>query len=150
LTGQRTQYARHLLEFASAMMGCRGRVALDGLSMANSDDLGSRIAAILDRHRPVAQPLSRRRVAVIAGATCLVLPILAALQARPWIAAAASARPEAQQSPAPAGPPAGRGDDASQAKVVQGRVLDPDGRPFAGAMLFVPYETDLGDAFLSK
>ena len=50
-TGQRTQYARHLLEFARSIAVDRARLVATGLSMADGGDLRTRIGAILDRHR---------------------------------------------------------------------------------------------------
>ena len=58
-TGQRRQYARHLLEFARSMAGHRALLGTGGLSMADGGDLRSRIGAILDQHRPAARPLGR-------------------------------------------------------------------------------------------
>ena len=43
-----------------------------------------------------------------------------------------------------------QGEGKSESRVLHGRVLGPDGRPFAGAMLSVPFENSRGDAFLSK
>src|SRR5262249_33564328 len=63
LTGQRTQYARHLLEFAASMVDRRSRVSLVELSLADGGDLRTRITAILDRRRPLAPLLNRRGVA---------------------------------------------------------------------------------------
>ncbi len=51
-TGRRTQYARHLLDFARTLAGDRARLAAVALSMADGGDLRSRIGAILDRDRP--------------------------------------------------------------------------------------------------
>ena len=60
-------------------------------------------------------------------------------------------RPAAQSS-APATRPTSPDKEADLKEVltVQGRVLDPDGRPFAGAMLSVPFENSRGNAFLDK
>jgi hypothetical protein len=145
-TGQRTQYARHLLEFARSMAADRGRVVLGGLSMADGGDLRSRIGAILDRHRPVGRPLGRRQVAAFAVAAALVVPSLAATQIQRRVVAAL---PEQAEAGGPQAPEK-RENGASESVVLHGRVLDPDGRPFAGALLSVPFENSRGDAFLSK
>ncbi len=92
-TGQRAQYARHLLEFARSMAGDRARLAPGGLSMADGGDLRTRIGAILDRHRPVARPLGRRQFAAIAVAAALIVPPLAAIQIGRRVVAAPPAVP---------------------------------------------------------
>ncbi len=145
-TGHRTQYARHLLEFARSMAGDRARPAPGGLSMADGGDLRTRIGAILDRHRPLTRPLGRQHFAVMAVAAALIVPPLAAIQIGRRVDAAPPKLGVSEQPQAPDK----RDDGESGSQVLHGRVLGPDGRPFAGAMLFVPFENSRGDAFLSK
>ncbi len=54
-TGERTQYARHLLEVAGSLREKRGRIAWSGVAMARKADVETRIDAILDSTRPLAR-----------------------------------------------------------------------------------------------
>src|SRR5262249_9745674 len=118
--------------FAAAMVDRRDRVALGVLSMADGGDLGSRMEAILDRNRAGSAPLTRRGRLWLAAAAIVIVPILAAprIEPRPLgeARAAANSRPEATAND-------------GKSVTVSGVVLDPDGRPMAGAGLFVPYHT---------
>jgi beta-lactamase regulating signal transducer with metallopeptidase domain len=132
-TGRRTQYARHLLEFAKTIAGDRDRLAATALSMADGGDLRSRIGAILDRDRPAARPLGWQHVAGIVIVAALIVPPIAAMQLQRRAAAAALSQSAAQDS-----------------RELHGIVLGPDGRPFTGARLYVPYENSRGYKFLEK
>jgi beta-lactamase regulating signal transducer with metallopeptidase domain len=145
-TGQRTQYARHLLEFARSIAKHRGHALLGGLSMADGGDLHFRIEAILDRRRPLARSLRRRQLGALAVAAAVVVPSIAAIQVRGRVDAAPPAQAEIPRSQASEK----REQGAFESRVLHGHVLDPDGHPFAGALLFVPFENSQGDAFLSK
>lgn len=65
-TGQRTAYARHLLEVASSLKENKQRVAWSGVAMARRPHVVSRIDAILDDSRPLASRLG------LAGALLLL------------------------------------------------------------------------------
>ena len=133
LTGEPIRYARHLLEFAAAMVDRRDRVVLGGLSMADGGDLGTRMEAILDRNRAGSAPLSRQGRLLLITAALLVVLAVAAIRVGPR--ALAEAVTAATEGPS---------------VTVHGEVLDPDGRPMAGARLFVPYHTKAGYRALEK
>ncbi len=72
-TGDRTGYARHLLDVAGRMSGVTTRVAPLGVSMARTAQVESRIDAILDAKRPLARQLGKRKAAILAA---VVLPFV--------------------------------------------------------------------------
>ena len=92
---------------------------------------------------PAARPLGWRQVAGIMIVTALIVPPLAAmqLQRRPAAAAVVTLAPT---------PPALPQSAAQDSRELHGIVLGPDGRPFAGARLYVPYEDSRGHKFLEK
>lgn len=137
-TGQRAEYARHLLDFARSLAGEGARLAgTPALSMADGGDLRSRIGAILDRDRRASRPLGRREVIGIALAGALLVLPLATVQLQRRARAASI-------EAAVAGPADDMKANASDSRELHGIVLGPDGRPFAGAQLFVPYENRSG------
>ena len=75
--GDRTQYARHLLEVASSLTaaGSRYRPPLQGVAMARKPNVETRIDAILDAGRPLARRLSvlGAIVLLVSGATAVLL-----------------------------------------------------------------------------
>jgi protocatechuate 3,4-dioxygenase beta subunit len=141
MTGQPIRYARHLLEFAAAMVDRRGRVALGVLSMADGGDLGMRMEAILDRSRAGSAPLTRRGRLLLTAAAVVIVPTVAALRVGPRVHGEAVPAARAR-SQAPA--------TDSKSATVTGRVLDPEGRPMAGARLSVPYHTKAGYTQLDR
>jgi beta-lactamase regulating signal transducer with metallopeptidase domain/biopolymer transport protein ExbD len=89
-TGERTQYARYLLEVAASVAsGSRFRTPLTGVAMARRANVETRIDAILDSKRPLARRISR--VAMIG---LVVIGIPAAL-----LAAALQTATDDKQSP---------------------------------------------------
>ncbi len=143
-TGQRAQYARHLLDFARGLAGERARLAgVPALSMADGGDLRSRIGAILDRDRRASRPLGRRQVIGIALAGALVVLPLATVELQRRVRAASVETPVADQDERNAV-------NTADTRVLHGIVLGPDGRPFVGARLFVPYENSRGHAYLDR
>jgi beta-lactamase regulating signal transducer with metallopeptidase domain len=135
LTGQPIRYARHLLEFAAAMVDRRDRVALGVLSMADGGDLGTRMEAILNRKRAGSAPLTRRGRLLLTAMAVLIVPALAALRVGPRVLGEAMPAGELR-SEAPAA--------EEKSVTVKGIVLDPDDRPIAGAKLVVPYHSKAG------
>ncbi len=75
--GDRTQYARHLLEVAStlAAAGSRYRPPLSGVAMARKPNVETRIDAILDATRPLARRIGRLGAItlLVVGATAILL-----------------------------------------------------------------------------
>ncbi len=133
LTGRSDNLSRCLLEFAATMVDRRGRVALGTLSMANTGDLGKRIEAVLDRKRAIAHPLTLQAVLLLTTLAVVVVPTVAALRVGPRALGGV-----VQQTKTQAQPAAGDG----QMMNVRGIVLDPDGRPVAGAKLYVTEEPE--------
>ncbi len=88
-TGERSQYARHLLELASKLAGHRDRlVRATAIPMARSANVEARITAILDLKRPLARRIGRFGIAVLAAIVA------------PTILLAAALRPAVEQAPA--------------------------------------------------
>ncbi|MCA9037625.1 MAG: hypothetical protein KDA91_20970 [Planctomycetaceae bacterium] len=125
-TGDRTGYARYLLEVASQLSG-GGRRVQPGLSMARESNVESRIATILDFQRPLSQRLPWKTTAGIA------------LIAAPVIASAAALEPVNPQNIAVADEPPENSTAASLEEMVRvrGQVLDESGRPLSTARVTV-------------
>ncbi|MCA9054275.1 MAG: hypothetical protein KDA75_10590, partial [Planctomycetaceae bacterium] len=81
-TGDRTSYARHLLEVASVVSQQRGRVVHTGVSMARRSNVETRIHSILDFTRPLSQQLTRATTLVLLAVIVPVIALAAALQPR--------------------------------------------------------------------
>jgi hypothetical protein len=81
-TGDRTGYARHLLEIASVLCGQPRRAQYVGLAMARRSQVERRIFTILDSSRPLSERLTR-------SAALLAIAI-----AVPLVAVAAALKPE--------------------------------------------------------
>ena len=128
-TGERAQYARHLLEVATTLQGQKGRVAWAGIAMARKPNVETRINAILDAKRPLA-----RRLGVV-GAVLLIATTI------PAILLAAALRPADEVSvTSQADSEGGAKDDIVEdakesTKTFRGTVLDPDGKPVANAAI---------------
>jgi WD40 repeat protein len=80
-TGDRTAYARHILEFATLLSTGTHHVVYSGLSMARESKVESRINAILN----LSRPLSRR----LTWTTAIVIPVVIL----PLVGVAAALRP---------------------------------------------------------
>jgi beta-lactamase regulating signal transducer with metallopeptidase domain/protocatechuate 3,4-dioxygenase beta subunit len=101
--GNRTQYARHLLEVAADVSRQRGRLAPSGVSMARRFNVETRIHAILDFRRPLSRRLSW-------ASTCAILALMV-----PLIALTAALKPSSgQQAAGNAGSANKAGDDAAK------------------------------------
>lgn len=125
-TGDRTGYARHLLEVATTLTHGCGRRVQPGLSMARESNVESRIATILDFKRPLSGRLTRGAATVIALVMFVVIASFAAIH--PVLAI-----PESPElSPARE---ADKKDKEGVAKTtrVYGQVADSDGEPIADA-----------------
>ncbi len=132
LTGAPIPYARHLLEFAGSMVGQRRRVMLGVLSMSDGGDLRARIEAVLDRSRALSAPLARGARLLLLALALVVVPAIAALRVGPR-ALGSAGTPAQNQSHRPSG------DSKAKHVTLKGRVLDPQGKPRAGAKLYVVF-----------
>jgi hypothetical protein len=141
LTGAPISYARHLLEFAASMVDQRGRMTLGVLSMADGGDLGTRMEAILDRNRVNSPPLTCQARLMLVGVAIVLVSTVATLRIGPRTHAAAVPTTE---------PPVKVPAKEIKQVTLTGRVLDPDGKPMAGAKLHIPYYTKAGYATLQK
>jgi hypothetical protein len=81
ITGNRTQYARHLLEVAGRLANTRRRVQPAGVAMARIPQVEYRIDAILDAGRPLARRMSMRGVLAMFGIAVPLTLLVAALKA---------------------------------------------------------------------
>ena len=79
-TGDRTTYARHLLEVASVAARQRGRVMHTGVSMARRSNVETRIHSILDFTRPLSQQLTRATTLALLAIIIPVIALAAALR----------------------------------------------------------------------
>ncbi len=74
------QYARYLLEVASAVSGHRGRLISVGISMARPSNVETRINAILDFTRPLSKRLTWTTTLLLLGALVPLITLAAAVQ----------------------------------------------------------------------
>lgn len=126
-TGDRTGYARHLLEVASQINGASGRIVQPGLAMARESNVESRIATILDFKRPLSERLTWKSTALIALIMVPLIGTAAAVQAvSPDETGSVEEKKESKTSV----------DKESDDTVhIHGQVLDPDGIPVPDASL---------------
>lgn len=80
-TGDRTAYARNLLEIAAQLQDGGGRRVQPGLSMARKSNVESRIATILNPQRPLSERISWNAAALIVVITIPVVGTAAAVRA---------------------------------------------------------------------
>ena len=135
--GDRTQYARYLLDVASSLAsaGSRYTPSVHGIAMARKPNVETRIVAILDTSRPLA-----RRLGALGVMGLLVTGL-------PAILLAAALQPAAKESPQPkrTAPTSHAGgaipvdaDPAAPARIqLIGKVVRPDGRPAGGARVYL-------------
>ena len=123
-TGDRTGYARHLLEVATSLTtGCGQRVQ-PGVSMARESNVESRITTILDFKRPLSQRLTWRSATAIA---LIAIPvIIAAAAVRPATAIATPA-----EQPVVTDRPAKKTD--TETVHIRGQVTDTNAQPIPNA-----------------
>lgn len=158
--GERTAYARHLLEFASVLCQRRSRLHYVGLSMARRSNVERRILSILDTNRPLSQRLPRAVSLLLVAAILPLVAVAAALQPAgesstktdPQAGSVAAQKPSDKaetatppKSAAPAGAPAPHVTQKdSEDKEYHGKVVGADGQPLAGAEIWfavLPYES---------
>lgn len=123
-TGDRTSYARHLLEVATSLSSSNGQRVQPGVSMARTSNVESRITTILNFKRPLSQHLTWRSTTAIAIITTAV--ITAAAIIRPTSAVATSAEPSVATESAP-------DSDDTETVRIQGQVTDTSGKPIPDA-----------------
>jgi beta-lactamase regulating signal transducer with metallopeptidase domain len=138
-TGDRTTYARHLLEIASLLCQQRSRLHYVGLSMARRSNVERRILSILDGSRPLSRTLTRSVALLLVAATLSLVAVAAALKP----AGASSADNDSPAKPTAAQPTSEKA--ASEEKEYQGKVVGADGQTLAGVEIWFslsPYDPD--------
>ncbi len=155
----RTQYARHLLEVASSLAtaGSRYRQPVSGVAMARKPNVETRIDAILDAGRPLARRLSAIGLAALVACGAIAILVSAAIRTS---AEDKPQKPEAEMKmKGPESPQAGKSDQAADKKQsagdpkqqhATGRVLDPNGKPVAGATVCVAWTLTGPDWFIER
>ena len=138
-TGDRTTYAKHLLEVASVVARQPGRVASMGVSMARCSNVETRIHSILDFTRPLSQKLTKLTSASLLLVIVPIVIVAASLQPR---SQTGLLEPRAEQSPLVSDDHeesrASNPDELQTAGVrtsitIEGMVFKPDGTAAAGA-----------------
>ena len=99
-TGNRTAYARHLLEIAGTLTGRSSRVAYSAVSMARCSNVEGRINAILDMTRRPSRQLTWTGLALMAIVVAPLVGVTAAL--RPAMASQTEAESAPHARPADA------------------------------------------------
>jgi beta-lactamase regulating signal transducer with metallopeptidase domain len=114
-------------EYAETLLGLvpQARSPLALAAVSTRGGLVGRVVRILDDVRREPSP-GARWTALAMAATALAASVTALAQSRPAVALKAEGRPAAIQAAAPGGAPE---------QVASGRVLMPDGRPAAGAVV---------------
>ena len=133
-TGERAKYARHLLEIAAGALE-RQRGYPVSISMARSADVESRIHAILDQNRPLAQRLSWRRTVLLFVCVMPVVCFAAALS--PTISRAIGAESTASDD--------GVVSLDGKTMSIRGKVVSANGQPVAGARVRAVYSSRESD-----
>ena len=131
-TGDRTGYARHLLEVASQISRSSGRI-VPGLAMARESNVESRIATILDFKRPLSERLTWKSTALIALFMVPLIGTAAAVRAVSPDKTSATEETKERETAAIAKGAVEKG--AEDTIHIHGQVLDPNGRPMPGATL---------------
>jgi beta-lactamase regulating signal transducer with metallopeptidase domain/protocatechuate 3,4-dioxygenase beta subunit len=116
-TGDRTTYARHLLEVAAAVSGRQGRLVSPGISMARQSNVETRINTILDLTRPLSKRLTWTTTLLLAAALIPLITLAAAV--RPMTGDASVDPPEAPAavSTGKSAAPAANADDSPDAPI---------------------------------
>src|SRR5262245_3918123 len=139
-TGDRTAYARHLLDVAAAASLHGGRLAPLGVSMARRCDVENRIHAILDFRRPLSQRLSWTTAILLAAAIVPLIALAAALQPsasqheQPAQTAIKEGDSNEKKVVAPTEPEVGR---PNSPLTITGSIVNTQGQPIPGASLHV-------------
>ncbi|MEM7311936.1 MAG: M56 family metallopeptidase [Planctomycetota bacterium] len=132
-TGDRTSYARHLLEVAAAIGQSSGRVVEPGLAMARESNVESRIATILDFKRPLSERVSWKAALMIGVVALPMIAATAAVQPVNQADAGGNATLNAKAKETEGG----KDDEAGKMYRVQGQVTDEAGSPIAHALVSV-------------
>lgn len=155
-TGDRTTYARHLLEVAAAASASRGRVFPATVSMARRSNVESRINAILDFTRPLSQRPTWATTLLILLLSGPIIALAAALApgrsasksiaAEPLANAKAAAADDidstkavAQAQPATEQKPEAKPEQKPEptSLLLRGRIVDPAGKAVTGAVVMI-------------
>lgn len=127
-TGNRTSYARHLLEIAATVVEPTRATIQPGISMARSADVESRIDAILDIDRPLSKRMGWKGTAVLIAAMLPTFWLAAALRGaspkQPDVEAHVATETNTQSAAKEA---------TSHVSKVFGRVVDDQGQVVANA-----------------
>lgn len=143
-TGDPAGYARHLLEVAAAVTRDSGRVCQPGLSMARQSNVEGRIHTILDITRPLSERLTWKATLAIIAVMLPAIALAAALQpgggdGQPSqteaVAVVESGEAETEEEPA-SGSAEEDSDETLSTYTLAGKVVDPDGNPVDGALLY--------------
>ena len=139
-TGDRTSYARHLLEIAATVVDSPRGAMRPGVSMARSADVETRIDAILDMDRPLSKRLGWKSTACLVAAMLPAFWLAAALRAETTkeLEAEAIVAVESDNEPKEEEP------TTSRAKVT-GRITDTQGLSVANASLSLVLYSHLPD-----
>ena len=86
--GDRTQYARHLLEVAARVQLSGGRLQPLGVSMARESNVEQRIHAILDFTRPLSKRLSPASAIALLAVAMSLVAVTSAVKPKPELAVA--------------------------------------------------------------
>ena len=131
-SGDRTGYARHLLEVAAQVSESNGRVIQPGLAMARKSNVESRISTILDFKRPLSQRLSMRTAALVILVTIPVVATAAAIRAVVPEENTETVVSDEESSDAKVKPDT---DEADENVRVHGQIVDENGRPMPSALV---------------
>lgn len=127
-TGDRTGYARHLLEVSSRISRSSGRIVQPGLAMARESNVESRIATILDFKRPLSERLTWKSTALIA---LIMLPLIGTAA----VVRAVSPDEPSETEETKENETKAVETDTEDRIHIRGQVLDPNGRPVTDASL---------------
>ena len=143
-TGDRTTYARHLLEVACVVARQRGRVSPIGVSMARCSNVETRIRSILDFTRPLSQKLTNATSIALLLVIVLIVIVAASLQIGGHSNSSQTGTLDSRDEPGPL--ISGDGEETPSTKAnetkkgdartsitIDGTVLKPNGTPAAGA-----------------
>ena len=129
-TGNRTSYARHLLEIAATVVEPTRAAIQPGISMARSADVESRIDAILDMDRPLSKRMGWKSTALLLAAMLPTFWLAAALRAEKPNESDVESQIETENKNEPA-----KEEAPSSVSKVSGRAVDDQGLPVANASI---------------
>lgn len=146
--GDRTSYARHLLEVASRVSSGNGRLLAEVVPMARQTSVETRIDAILDDDRPLSRQLSKRSTFILGAAAAVTIAFVATVEpdvyAKSFDGQASKVSSGDTKDSSGAGEAEQPKDESDKTKTqeneeatLSGRIVDPAGRPVEGASLYV-------------